>query len=1234
MGRSWTEAQRLAIDTRDRTLLVSAAAGSGKTATLTERIIRSVLDEENPADIGNMLIATFTNAAVDELRERISAAIKKASAEHPENRRLEEQVLRIKDARILTITSFCNTILRTSAEKVGLPPNYRIAEPAEAAILFSSVMEGMINSAYEGELEEVCTPEEFVALTDCLTNTKNENSLAETIERIYLNLCATEKGIDTLLPLISEYDPEKFTDVENTVYGKYIISHTRLAISEYLAVAKSAVLLAGEEKIDKRNLPKAEEDISALEELLKLCSYEELHQKLPLFSMRPLSKSAGEEATEFYSRLSSYRPLLKADITYLATSFYAYSKEEWKALYAKLHSLLLTFYKFIKHFYSVFMEEKRRRGICEFSDVERYAYETLYNPDGSLTEVAFELRSKFDAVYVDEYQDVNGLQGKVFAAISREDNRFMVGDIKQSIYGFRSARPEIFAEMKETYPPLGCDGDYPYASIFMSQNFRCDRNVVDFVNGIFDRMFGLVGDSIGYREGDRLDFAKVYPDGSTPLYHVPEIHLVDKVKKTSPDMQTETLSSIIQEDNMNFRIMGEHIAVKIKELLEHGKLANGELIRPRDICIMMRSIKSKGEMLSDILKRHGISSSVEDSGNLFMSEEVLLALSFLYTIDNPRKDIYLTALMCSPLFSFTPDELLKIRKASSSETLWEALMEYVEEHPDYSHGVSFISAIERYRKLSEGQPTDVLISLIFRESGLLALAARNGGRENLTLFHSYARKYEETSFKGLYSFLAYITEVIEGREKFGTAKNNDTSEGVSIITIHKSKGLEFPVCFIANASTGFVRTPDTIRFSEDFGIALLPKDDTGLALVDNPVCHAIEHYKKKKEFEEELRVLYVALTRAREQLYVYAVAPRAHYVDDIMQRRDFLSPYFASKASSLLDIILLSRNCGTLTLDQPLDYGKVIFDAQLAQTAEESIAETFECSKEPDVSSTEEQKKYTLLKDEFVRRFSFTNPLLHLETLPEKISVSKLSPTVLDNSDGSEVELEAFFNVNNTLLSEIAANEVQPSDPEAPTLPSFITGTEANKSAKRGIATHMVLQFCDFNRLNSNGARAELERLVAEEYISAEDAERVRINEINAFVSSELFKEMKNAKKLYRELRFNVKLPAERFTSDESKKILLRGHEVLVQGVIDCIIEDEDGNLHLIDYKTDRLTKEERSCPELADARLRAAHGLQLSYYADAIEIMFGKRPISVGVYSLHAAREIKIDVENMANST
>ncbi|MBE6634866.1 MAG: hypothetical protein E7617_01520 [Ruminococcaceae bacterium] len=1218
---AWTKEQQLAIDTRDRTLLVSAAAGSGKTATLTERIIQSILDDKDPRDIGRMLIVTFTNAAVDELRERIGRAIKKAALENPKNTRLEEQLLRLKDAKILTITAFCNSILRMSAENVGLTPSYRIAEPAEAGIIASSILDGLIDAAFENELTDVCSADEFIELADCLAGVKYSEALSESIKLIFEKLTSAEKGIDALLPLVEEYDPDKFASVEATRIGAYLTKYVHRVLSEYRDIFGRLQRRASDAKLDTANLERLCEYCKYIDDMSRCESYNKMRELTLAFSPRSVYNSGKLDPTDFFILFKNIRKYFSDDIKKFKDIYFLYSEEEWRDSYTKLYKLLSIFYKFLKKFYSVFMEVKRKRGICEFSDVERYAYEALWDEGGEKTELAHDLSRKFDAIYVDEYQDVNSLQAKVFEAIATDTNRFMVGDIKQSIYGFRAAKPEIFADMKRTYPAMGNDGDHPFASIFMSSNFRCDRAVVDFVNGIFDTAFGLTGEGIGYASGDKLEFSKIYPDGHIPVGIPPEIHVIEKPSLVSSGSDPDTLpDEMLEEESSSADAMARCLVAKISELLKCGKKADGTPIKPEDIAILLRSVNGKqAAAISRALERERIAADITDSSDLFMCDEVLLALSYLYSIDNPHKDVYLVALMCSPLFGFTADELTRIKKETDCETVWDALTEYVRKNPSYTRGKDLIATLTGYRRLSEGMSTDALLSLIYRESGLLALAEKSGGRDNLMLLHNHARKYEESDFKGLYSFISYVNMLIENEESYPSAKTRDNVSSVKIMTVHKSKGLEFPVCFVVSPTPGG-GNEGRITFDEGFGIAMKYKDDSGLALVDNPARQIIRHYMAEREFEEELRVLYVALTRAREQLYVYGVCPLKstdEYMDGILTTRDNLSDHILRGAKGLLEVILLTASCGKTVIESDR--------TDIHHELDESVASSSESKDVNEV--TEKHESESASAEEYLSRFTFEHELSHLEALPEKVSVSRLSPTVLDTVEDSSVGIDELLRIEGILTDEATEeNEIESEGEQKQILPSFMTGTSSAESAKRGIATHTVLQFCDLEKIEANGTRAELKRLTDLKFISEEDMNRVRINEIDRFIASQLFSEMKAASKLYRELRFNVKLPASLFTADEVKGELLSDSEILVQGVIDCIIEDAKGNLHLIDYKTDRLTREELADTRLGEERLIAAHRLQLSYYRRAIEIMFGRLPKRVGIYSLHLGREISVD--------
>ena len=446
----------------------------------------------------------------------------------------------------------------------------------------------------------------------------------------------------------------------------------------------------------------------------------------------------------------------------------------------------------------------------------------------------------------------------------------MVGDIKQSIYSFRRADPDIFASLKASFPKLG-SGEGKAATIFMSDNFRCDKPIIDFINAIFDVIFGVAGDSIGYETADRLNFKKQCAEEYTGV--IPQFIMLDKPpsKKrgaSDPDEEDEEIEGVISEC--------EYVAKKIKALLADGRLSNGKRIRPSDIAILLRSAKSKAAKYAEALRACGIECSNNESESFFSNPEILLVLCLLNTIDNPQRDIYLAGALHSPIYNFSLDDLIKIRlSVKGKRSLYDALVEYCEANPDFERGAFFLSELERYREKARGCPVDKLIRYLYNETGLLSMYGRASetGHTRLIYLYNHARSFEASSFKGLYNFVQYINEIIEKKRAFAEP-SAETGTGVSIMTVHHSKGLEFPVCFVCDcgASISSKDTQTDLLFDAAMGVCPTFLEDGGVK-VNNPVRFAMARHINDNAVREELRVLYVALTRAREQLYV--VGPRS-----------------------------------------------------------------------------------------------------------------------------------------------------------------------------------------------------------------------------------------------------------------------------------------------------------------------------------------------------------------------
>ncbi len=1356
---SWTPMQQLAIDTRDKTLLISAAAGSGKTATLTERILQSITDRDNPIGIESMLIVTFTRAAAAQLREKIGKAIRKRldalhkdeRATEAEKQQLERQLHALPSAKICTIDSFCTDILRANADRVNISASFRIPDGAECALIGERILDGIFHDIYSGGLSEVATAEELASLADCLTDTGKDSSLAEVISAIYLSTTSTVDGVESFSPLVEEYNPDKFTTVEATRLGGYAMERLFEMAEYFTGEFKRAEMelsaLPATKKIDKlitfvgeyRRLAEglaSEKSYAAAREIIRGIAY-------------PKTESNTDPDLPQTTALAEYfRESVKKDISTL----FVHSEEEWKIAYSGLYKEFHTLLRLLRRYGEELRAEKLRRNICEFSDIERYTYECLWK-NGERTDIAIAQSRLYSQIYIDEYQYVNDLQDRIFEAISTPTNRFMVGDIKQSIYRFRGGNPNIFAKMKTEYPEYSVAGDSPRAVIFMSDNFRCDRGIVDFTNLIFDRVFGFIGESIGYVKQDRLHCSKyaTRPE-SEPPYKKPELCLIDNsalisAHKDDPSWDAKMLSPYV-------------VAEKIRELLANGKRneprrdKEGRIIidpktgepdysvQPGDIAILMRRAAGRINKYKRALDEYGIPNAIAEDTRFFLTPEALLALCLLNAIDNPHRDIYLAGLMLSPLYSFTEDELAIIKRKKPDPnkkrgweadkcTLYTSLTNYVNDHPEYKKGADFIKRLEHYRIISQGMPTDALLLRLYNETGILALAAKNGTKDRLLRLYEYARSYEAGSYRGLYNFISYINSILERKNSLDKREAPKDDTAVKIITSHGSKGLEYPIVFYVGTEDELGGEKNSARFeyAEGFGIGMYLRSKSGIALVKNPTKTIIRDYEDRRELEEETRILYVALTRAEEQLYI--VTPTTtrgrslnSFYKDIGFMREHLAKYPIYRAGSMSRLMFISANLSEKLPDEFLDELPPALSLSVSSNMQRNvdISDTENGLKMPAkfdtgmakaestgfIAPTEnvagelvvpEPNKTGDVLEKMRKRFGYVYPRLHLTRLPEKVSVSALYPRLLDGTDEGVTMLDAdaiaaggvppralfggeFFGGspdNNGGKESTACDEkntaaadakstacdgknaavadaesttcdgtnIPPSDEEERRRidkalhfrglgirPAFISGEESDTATKRGIATHLLFQFCDLKRLKKEGAAAEIAHLVREKYLSDEDARRIaadRLSEVEAFRSSTLIDKMIEAEasgRLYREFRFNLLFPAEAFTSDERTKELYRGESILVQGVIDCLYVDGEGEYHLLDYKTDRLTRRELESRALARYAMCRAHARQLAYYGMAVEKIFGKKPITREVYSLHLGDTLSVITE------
>ncbi len=1215
--RTYTPEQLAAINTTDRTLLLSAAAGSGKTATLTERLIRMITHPEHPLDVSRMLIVTFTRAAAKELRDRISAALSAAIEKDPANKRLAKQALLLPSAKIRTIDAFCNDLVRGHTDALGMTPFYRIPDGAEAELLAMELIDDLIEEAYRGDY----TAEglDVFLLSEALASVKNEKRLGEKLFRFYREKVPNYiDGIALLREAVADLEGGKTLPFFDTRIGNAY----RKTVAEELTERARILRALGERAF----AVESEKDGTALRDsATELADYFDgvraaMNGGFDAFTTAlaqtpPQAKSTtrGGTLSAEGNRCKSYRSACLDARRGLFARVSVWGEARLRRLFEETHKIALSLTLLLCEFDRRFAAAKRERGLCEYSDLSHFAYRLLLDEAGNKTPLAERLTEAFDVVSIDEYQDVNEIQHKIFEAISSPTNRFMVGDIKQSIYGFRGAEPSIFAGLRKHFPPLE-ESEGNEAVLYLTHNFRSSDGILELANGVFDFLFGVVGDGIGYTAADRLNPPPPKegepPASPRPVTPTPTLYLMPGMGNDDEEDEEES------PDEMAF------VAKLVRRLLKEGRLADGRPVKASDIAVLTRKNKQKHAVLL-ALTEAGIDSFYEEEEDFFSHSDVLLALCLCHAVNNPRRDIYLAGLLRSPLYGFTMDELVRIRREGGA-TLYDSLVRYTEKN-GFSKGRAFLAELADFRLRAESERTDRLLRYIFDKTAIWATLDEDG-RDRVHRFCELARKRESLSFQGLYSFLSYINDLIDVKEGKGGDKTGKGTkeEGVYVDTVHGTKGLEFPVCILAGCGATLCTDPPDrtpINYLTDLGFSSPVTSHNGMGQIGSLLYSALGTCLKRREIEEEIRVLYVALTRPKEQLYITAAVPRSKDTESFHEGarllRDFPSSYMLYTKRSYASWIVAALGddpSRLLVKDLSRDPALAITEtASRVETAEDGRADAAEESGAEDAErAAEVAAAYARYKE----RFSFVYPHAVEASLPGKLSVSRLYPGYLDENEGEGSPLSEEERLALTVRGD--------GRPFTPAAPFYLSGVEEGAAAKAGTATHLFLQFCDFSAiLQTDGSKTEaidqeLARLVTRGFMAEKDAARVRREELAVFADSPLAEEIRSAAKLHRELRFNTYLPAPLFAERDKEKY--EGLEIFVQGVIDLLIEREDGSLLLVDYKTDRLPKEAVSDEAAARKFLFERHLTQLTYYREAVCRIFGKTP-ALALYSLHAAK-------------
>ena len=1253
MGMKFTPEQQRVIELHNSNILVSAAAGSGKTAVLVERIIRMICDGEHPADIDRLLIVTFTNAAAAEMRERIAAGITARLEADPGNEHIQKQSALLHNAQITTIDSFSLFLIRNHFNEIGLDPDFRVADEGEIKLLQQEVLAQLLEDAYAGQFVPEA-PEQFHACVEYFCPGGRESVLEQHILNLSRYAGSFPWPAEWLEERKNDYAAGDMEALVHSDYGQYLTERVNRTVEGCLEKLREVKRLCELPDGPYMYGELTEAEIEQLERLTSCKDLEEQAAKVPAVTFARLPSKKDDSVDPAKRELAkAIRNSVKDTLSDLSESYFKtpleLAVEQGKACREPLRILLDLVLEFDRRL----LAAKQERHLIDFSDMEHYALQILLKrekveeSDGTGTDrtetkyrivpsdVAMEYRQYFQEILIDEYQDSNLVQEYLLSAISGEEegryNRFMVGDVKQSIYKFRLARPELFLEKYDTYQETG-----DLCRIDLAKNFRSRVQVVDAVNDVFSRIMSREIGGIAYDDKAALYPGATYPAAEDPAYGS-EALLIRKPEKGEREesgigeQHVEGAGVLVDYDNVR-QLEALAIAARIKQLkgsLQVMEKSTGELrpVRYSDMVILLRTTSGWDEEFKKILEQQGIPVYITSKTGYFGALEVQELLQFLRVLDNPRQDIPLFGVMQSVFGGFTQEEIAQIRSGGEGHsrkrmTLYEALKEVaqsgrtVEEGEEISAGESageeaelsqkadtFLQRIGHYRDLTPFTSIRDLLQRILDDYDYLnyvtALPTGSKRRANVEMLLTKASAFEKTSYFGLFHFIRYMEQLEKYDVDYGEADTLDeNADVVRIMSIHKSKGLEFPVVFVSGLSKRFNMQDanQSLIVDMDLGVAV-DYVDSVRRIKNKTLRRAVLSAKMKEDnLAEELRVLYVALTRAREKLILTAVLDKADEKWELAQMtgQEKLTYLDFCEAGSYMDFLLpiLPKTGIAVKTLRTEDLAVEELREQLRMGDRREQLRLIACGETPLTGDPEEnERKLMHLRESFAYQY----PHPGLQKLYTKTTVSELKIAAMAEKD------EAAFHT-------FEEKEV------VPYIPGFRREQEKVSGAVRGNAFHRVMELLDFmyvfvesglfekcpgdyetyrKRLDAERLKNRLEEFLQRETISLrlteEYAKAVSLPKILNFLEQELAYRMWRAQEqglLYREQPFVLGIDAKRLDPD-----LPEGEKVLIQGIIDVFFI-EDGEIVLLDYKTDVIDSLEA---------LWNRYNVQIQYYEEAL---------------------------------
>lgn len=1251
MAREWTAAQKAAIETGGRTLLVSAAAGAGKTATLTERIIRRLTDPEHPADLSRMLIVTFTRAAAAELKTRISDALTEAIALHPESSHLQKQLLRLGGAHISTIDSFCYEPVKAHFSETGLPATFRLADEAELRPLSDKLMDQLIDEFFKKYAPKDSDPTRvfsllednpFADLIDALSRSRSDETVTDEMRKLYDKLLAFPDGIERLKKeadaLDSAADHDFFACAHGAVLAAWKNDFCTSALSFY---REASDMLATDPKASKAYLPAFASDADYIRRIAAADTYASARALFQEYA--PMNLGSLRNADEVFVRLKKKRDTVKDLIRKtFAQDLFLRRPDDVAQDIRKTAQMCRVLYDFLSAFDARYTEEKRQRGICDFTDNRRNLLRMLTDAEGNPSALAKEYRDSFDEVYIDEYQDVDEVQDTIFRLIGG-DHRFMVGDIKQSIYGFRGADPTVFSGYRRTLPPLPTDREtsaeeFPCGnSIFMSENFRCDESVIRVTNAVCGHIFAACPDTVAYRPEDDLGFAKRPPHESytAPKAEIDVLFQPKPEKDGEADAPSSGRGGDDEEDMKRAVYEYRHVANRIAALLRDPPLlASGEPVTPGDIAILARK-NTPFQPLSEALAAVGVPVSSDDAEaeqagrDLLHGTDMKYLVNLLHILDDPDDDAPLAEVLRAPFPGLSLDDVIRLRdegRDTDSGSLYESLCRYPErENADprlARAAITFRDWVENYRSLLPSLPADGILR-VMRQDPKVA------GRRSKAFLYMYdaARTCRVGSFTGVYSFLRYFERKLETAKRVQADKAAGGRNHVTFMTMHGSKGLEFPVVFLIGCGNAFSEKSlqADMLFEKTTGVALRLYDRTDHAKYNTALRTSSVLALRLQQREEEMRLLYVAMTRARERLILTGIGKETP--PDGFDAGDRFST-------------LTCNNYLSWVLSALARHPEAEAYAQIRYISTDSIRPEAPLAPEslsvPDGMTASTAEFYRHLQEDAPVP-SVTERLLR--SVPTKVPASRMVKGMLDScvflSTDQPVGDESKLPESETGTETCDVRTVESiresirlmSSSENNEFELMLAENRKPTAAERGTATHLFLQFCDYRYAVSHGLDAEIARLLDAGFINRRTAAIIDRRQLEAFFASSFFARLLTAVHIEREFRFARFLPLRTLTENAALAEALGESTLYVQGSIDLIAEYADGSLEICDYKTDRITPAEREKSALLAARFAEVHGAQLEQYMAAVSEIYGRTPTAVTIYSLPLGEAVHISV-------